>query len=132
MLLRRVLEAHPGWQVCGEAANGPEAIETVRALKPDVVIVDLAMPGMNGMQAAQEMLRTSPNLPILLLSVLEVSPKLVTAAKRLGFRGAVTKASGREVLEAVEALLRAETFFLLEQSNGTTWESPRRWSNKDP
>jgi DNA-binding NarL/FixJ family response regulator len=116
LLLRRLLENHAGWEVCGEAGNGREAVKRASQLAPDVVILDLAMPTMNGMQTAQEILRGSPDLPILLLSVQEVSAQLIEEARAVGFRGAVTKSRGREVIQAVEALLRTETFFALDQS----------------
>jgi DNA-binding NarL/FixJ family response regulator len=116
LLLRRLLENHVGWEVCGEAGTGREAVKRASQLSPDVVILDLAMPTMNGMQTAQEILRGSPDLPILLLSVQQVSPQLIEEARAVGFRGAVTKSRGREVVEAVEALLRRETFFALDQS----------------
>ena len=114
MLLRRLLENRDGWQVCGEAEHGQQAIEKTGELRPDLVILDLAMPGMNGLQAAQEISSANPEIPLLLLSVQEVTTELIRAAQFAGFRGAVTKESGTEVIQAAEALLRNETFFVRE------------------
>jgi DNA-binding NarL/FixJ family response regulator len=111
MLLRRLLEKHSDWQVCGEAVNGVEAIEQVEKVAPDLAILDLGMPVMNGMRAAQWISKVNPRLPMLLISVQEVSDQLVQAARKAGFRGAITKGRGLEVVEGVEALLNNEVFF---------------------
>ena len=114
-LLRRLLEGHATWEVC-EAANGPEAVEKTAQLAPDLVILDLAMPGMNGLQAAREISKINPKLPLLLASVEQVSTHLARAARECGFRGAVTKSKGTEVVRAAEALFKNETFFALDES----------------
>ncbi len=108
LLLRRLLEKQPDWQVCGDASNGAEAIEKVEQLEPDVVVIDLGMPIMTGLQAAPEIAKTHPRLPMLLISVQEVSKQLAWEARNAGYRGAVTKSSGTEVLKGIEALLRHE------------------------
>ena len=112
LLLRRLLEQQPGWQVCGDASTGAEAIAKVEQLNPDVVVMDLSMPVMTGLQAAPAIARAHPRLPMLLISVQEVSRQLAWEARNAGYRGAVTKNSGNEVLRGVEALLRKETFLL--------------------
>jgi|KBSSwiStaDraftv2_1062776.scaffolds.fasta_scaffold04334_10 DNA-binding NarL/FixJ family response regulator len=111
LLLRRLLEQQPDWQVCGDASTGAEAIAKVEQLNPDVVVMDLSMPVMTGLQAAPAIARAHPRLPMLLISVQEVSRQLAWEARNAGYRGAVTKNSGNEVLKGVEALLRKETFF---------------------
>ena len=111
MLLRRVLEAHPAWKVCGEANSGVDAVQEVERAEPDVAILDLGMPSMNGIEAAREISKTHPLLPMLLLSVQEVSEQLVEAALSAGFKGAITKGSGREVVEGIEAVLNNRLFF---------------------
>jgi len=115
LLLRRLLERHPQWQVCDEAVNGAQVIEKVELFVPDLAIVDLGMPIMNGIQAGREISRANPRLPMLLISVQEVSDQLVEAARSAGFRGAVTKGRGHEIVVAVEALLNNELFFHPEQ-----------------
>jgi len=92
LLLRRLVEKQRDWQVCGEASNGVEAIEGVEQFKPDVVVMDLAMPVMNGLQAGPEIAKAHPRLPMLLISVQEVSKQLAWEARSAGYRGAVTRA----------------------------------------
>lgn len=116
-LLRRLLEEHADWQVCDEAVNGHDAILKAAALVPDIVILDLAMPQMNGLQAAQEISARHPLVAMLLLTVQEVSPELVKQARKAGFRGAISKSTGTEVVEGVEALLRRRSFFELPLSD---------------
>jgi DNA-binding NarL/FixJ family response regulator len=123
MLLRRLLEKQPDWQVCGDASNGVEAIEKVEQLDPDVVVMDLGMPVMTGLQAAPEIARSHPQLPMLLISVQEVSRQLAQEARKAGYRGAVTKSSGNEVLKGVEALLRHESFFYADDGSTVSAES---------
>ncbi len=115
MLLRRLLEEHSDWRVCSEAVNGVEAIEKVERFAPDLAILDLGMPIMNGVQAAREISKSKPQLPLLLISVQEVSRQLAEAARGAGFRGAVTKSRGHEIVEAVKALVNNELFFDPEQ-----------------
>lgn len=111
-LLRRLLEDHhPDWEVCGEAENGVEAVERFRQGTPDLIVLDLAMPKMNGLQAAREIARLRPQIPMLLLTVQQVSSQLREEARKAGFRGAVSKNTGAEVLKGLEALLRDETYF---------------------
>jgi DNA-binding NarL/FixJ family response regulator len=116
MLLRRLLERHSDWQVCSEAVNGVEAIEKVAQAAPDLAILDLGMPVMNGMQAAQWISKVNPRLPMLLISVQQVSDQLVQAARRAGFRGAITKGRGLEVVQGVEALLSDDVSFYRDSS----------------
>ena len=110
-LLRRLLERNSDWQVCGEAVNGVEAVEKVELFAPDLAILDLGMPTMNGVDAAREIRKAHPQLPLLLISVQELSPQLTDAARHAGFKGAVTKSRGHEIVEAVEALIRNQPFF---------------------
>jgi DNA-binding NarL/FixJ family response regulator len=121
-LLRRLLEAHSGWEVCGEAVNGLEAVQKIIELVPDVAILDLGMPIMNGVQAAREISQIRPRLPMLLVTVQQIETPSVPRIREAGFKGAVTKESGSEVVKGVEALLRNEIFFyppLSENSSGS-------------
>jgi DNA-binding NarL/FixJ family response regulator len=115
-LLRRILEERPGWEVCGEAADGNDAVAKIKQLSPDLAIIDLAMPDKNGIEAARQIFASSPLTAMLLLTVQEVSTELARAARDAGFRGAVTKGSGREVVVAVETLLNQGTVFKIEGS----------------
>ena len=126
LLLRRLLEKQPDWQVCGEAGNGAEAIAKVEQLEPDIVVMDLAMPIMTGLQAAPEIVKAHPRLPMLLISVQEVSKQLSWEARNAGYRGAVTKSCGNEVVKGIQALLRHEMFFYADDGSAiTTRESNR-------
>lgn len=122
LLLRRLLEKQHDWQVCGEASNGIEAIEGVEQFAPDIVVMDLAMPVMNGLQAAPEITKRHPTLPMLLISVQEVSKQLASEARNAGYRGAVTKSGGDEVLKGIEALLRHDMFFYSDDGTSTAAE----------
>jgi len=68
-LLRRLIEGHEGWSVCGDASDGQDAIGKAAQLSPDIIVLDLAMPQMNGLQAAREISRSTPEIPLLLLTV---------------------------------------------------------------
>jgi DNA-binding NarL/FixJ family response regulator len=113
-LVRRIVEEHSEWLVCGEAENGFDAVAQVRQLAPDVVVMDLAMPRMNGIQAAREISMALPELPMLLLTVQQVEKELAHEARHAGFRGAVSKSTGAEVIRAIEALLRNGTYFAVD------------------
>jgi DNA-binding NarL/FixJ family response regulator len=109
--LRTVLEAHPGWEVCGEAANGVEAVAQARALEPDIVVLDFAMPELNGLSAARQIRQQLPQTEILILTMHE-SETLVRSLGKAGVRGCVLKSdAGRVLVSAVERLLQHQPFF---------------------
>src|SRR5437763_7229970 len=110
-LLRRLIENHNDWSVCGDAHDGQDAVGKAAELKPDVVVLDLAMPQMNGFEAARAISRKSPELPILLLTVQQLSKELTREAQHAGFKGAVSKSTGSEVVRAIESLLSDHSFF---------------------
>ena len=110
-LLRRLIENHNDWSVCGDAHDGQDAVGKAAELKPDVVVLDLAMPQMNGFEAARAISRNSPELPILLLTVQQLSKELTKEAQHAGFKGAVSKSTGSEVVRAIESLLSDHSFF---------------------
>ncbi|GAC1431786.1 MAG: hypothetical protein NVS1B11_01520 [Terriglobales bacterium] len=118
-LLRRLIEEHADWEVCGEAVNGSDAVSKTDELSPDLVVMDLAMPQMNGLQAAREISKSAPSMPMLLLTVQQVSTEMVQEARNAGFKGAVSKSTGSEVVKGIETLLRDGKFF-----NSTPNEMP--------
>ena len=120
-LLRRLIEARQGWTVCGEAGDGLEAVDKTERLAPDVVILDLGMPDMNGFEAAREISRHHPDLPLLLVTVQQVSRQLTSEARNAGFRGALSKNTGSEVVHAIEALLNHQNFFEPVRHDVTEW-----------
>ena len=106
-----LLESVPDTEVVGEAASGEEAIMLAEALQPDVILMDIKMPGINGLQAMREILHTSPHIHILIVSMLEDDDS-VFAAMRAGARGYVPKGSNQaEMLRAIRAVANGEAIF---------------------
>jgi DNA-binding NarL/FixJ family response regulator len=100
-----LLETHADWQVCGEAENGAEAVAKAAVLKPDLVVLDLAMPVVDGLRAAQEISTASPTTPIV-MHTLHNSSALELEAKKVGIRTIVDKtAAGDQLLREIEAIL---------------------------
>jgi DNA-binding NarL/FixJ family response regulator len=97
--IRTFIEAKTDWIVCGEAANGQIAIEKVRDLHPDLVILDQSMPVMNGLAAAREIRNVSPGLPLFLFTMY-VSQELSEEAKAAGMVGVLSKEAGLDELVA--------------------------------
>jgi DNA-binding NarL/FixJ family response regulator len=98
-------------EVCGEASNGREAIAKALELKPDLIILDVTMPVVNGMDAAEVIRKSLPRVPILFLSMHE-NRQIIAEAKRIGVRGYVRKSdAAATLLNAIDALLRDEPFF---------------------
>lgn len=108
--LRVMLQQHAGWKVCGEAANGRDALEKVIQSAPDLIVLDFLMPGMDGLQAARELGKLVPDVPILMFTM-HLSRQLVEAARNAGVRGAVPKSDAGRLVEGVEAVLRNEPYF---------------------
>lgn len=108
--LRGLLENHDDWRVCDEATNGKEAVEHFRKTKPDLIVIDLQMPEMNGLEASRQITRQSPATPILMVSI-HSSKELSEEARKVGIRGTCGKANIGCVIDAVGALLRHETYF---------------------
>jgi DNA-binding NarL/FixJ family response regulator len=106
-----LLENGTGWSVCGEAGNGREAVEKVLALRPQVVVMDLAMPQLNGLEATRQILKHAPRTAVLVLSATE-SEDMVREVLRAGARGFVLKSdSGQDLVVAVDGLRRGRPFF---------------------
>lgn len=102
--LRALLETKRGWQVCAEAANGREAVEKAEKLKPDVAVLDIGMPLLNGMEATRQICKVSPQTEVLILTMHD-SELLIQGVLEAGARGYILKDDAdRNLLEAVEAL----------------------------
>jgi DNA-binding NarL/FixJ family response regulator len=109
--IRSLLESHLGWEVCGEAKDGREAVECASKLKPDVLLLDIGMPNLNGLDAARQILAIIPDARILILTVHD-SEQVVREVLAAGARGFLLKSdAGRDLLAAVEALQHRRTFF---------------------
>lgn len=107
--LRYMLENHADWEVCGEASDGIEAIEKYRQLTPDLLVVDVSMPRLNGLDASLELLKISPKILILLCTSF-LTAQLIEQAHNAGIRGTVSKDAMHLVVLGLEALLRGEEF----------------------
>ena len=109
--IRAVLENHPGWAGCGEAKDGRESVELAAATKPDLVLLDIGMPNLNGLEAARQILTILPDVAILILTMHD-SDNVVREVLRAGARGYLLKSdAGRDLVAAVEALQNQRTFF---------------------
>jgi DNA-binding NarL/FixJ family response regulator len=109
--IRALLESHPGWEVCGEAKDGRETVELAESLKPDLILLDIGMPNLNGLEATRQILATSPEAVILILTMHDTD-HVVREVLRAGARGFLLKSdAGRDLVAAVEALQRQRTFF---------------------
>jgi DNA-binding NarL/FixJ family response regulator len=107
-VLKTTLENHPGWQVCAQATNGLEAVQRAAELHPDLIILDFAMPLMDGLEAARRILSASPGVPILIFTNYYF-PSLVEEAEAAGVRQVIDKGlAGHELVLAVETMLNGE------------------------
>jgi DNA-binding NarL/FixJ family response regulator len=107
--LRRLLERNARFEVCGTAENGSEAVVKAQEVHPDLVILDLAMPIMNGMEAAQEISKVQPNTPILLYTMTD-APQVGMEAAKAGIREVIGKSAAPQLLlAAIERALKRET-----------------------
>ncbi|HEV2699269.1 MAG TPA: response regulator transcription factor [Terriglobales bacterium] len=109
--LRNLLEAVPGWSVYAEARTGAEAVELALLSSPDIIIMDITMPEMNGLEAAAKIAMDRPDIPVILFS-LHLSEDVISRFKTGTIRGAVAKSeAARDLLAAVRTVLGGGTFF---------------------
>src|SRR5271170_4369677 len=109
--LRSLLEKREGWEVCGEAGDGREAVEKALQLKPDVVVVDIGMPNLNGLDTTRQLLQHDPQQKVIVLTITD-SDQVIREALDAGARGFVLKSdAARDLVSAVEALQRNRMFF---------------------
>jgi DNA-binding NarL/FixJ family response regulator len=106
-----LLQAHENWEVCGEASDGREAVEKAKLLKPDIVILDVGMPNLNGLAATRQLTQSNPQVKIIVLTITD-SDHVIREALDAGARGFVLKSdAARDLVAAVEALQRNRMFF---------------------
>lgn len=107
--LRSLLESHPDWEVCGEASDGQDAVEKAKQLQPDVVVLDITMPRLNGLDAARLIRKDTPSAKVVVLS--QHQPALMkTVALTAGAEAYVTKSEvSRELLAAIDGLISTES-----------------------
>ena len=109
--LRALFNSLPHMEVVGEAATGLEAVALAEEIQPDVILMDLQMPGLNGIEATRRIVRTSPHVGVIVVTMFEDDDS-VFAAMRAGARGYVLKgAEQEEMLRAIHAVARGEALF---------------------
>jgi two-component system invasion response regulator UvrY len=108
--LRGLLEQQDGWHVSDEASDGAEAVQRFEHGHHDLIVLDFQMPQMNGLEAAKQIIRTSPRTPILMVTLF-LSRQLSAEARKAGIKGTCPKTHISCVVDAVSALLREETYF---------------------
>ena len=109
--LRGVLEEHQGWEVCAEASNGRQAFELAQKTRPQVAVLDLTMPELNGLEATRHIKKALPNTEVLIFTMHEIEEQ-VRDVLGAGARGYLLKAdAARDIVAAVEALAEHKPYF---------------------
>jgi two-component system chemotaxis response regulator CheY len=103
-ILRTLIHSH-FWTVCGEAENGWSGVKKFEELKPDVVVLDLSMPDINGIEAARWMSESDPTVPLILFTIFEIEG-IERAAKRAGICAVVIKTEAWRLLTSIETAIR--------------------------
>lgn len=115
--LRALLETHRGWKVCGEACDGNEAVRKAEENQPDVVILDVSMPEMNGVMATVRIREVAPHAKVLVLTM-HSSEELIQSCLNAGAQGYVLKSDAeRDLIFAVDLLIQNKTFFTQAATN---------------
>jgi DNA-binding NarL/FixJ family response regulator len=105
-LLRRSLEIQSGWQVCGEAVNGKEGVEKAQAVSPDLIVLDLSMPLMNGLDAARILSQKMPNVPVIMFTSF-CTPHMETEMLSAGVAKVISKSGPiSDLIESVRCLVQ--------------------------
>jgi len=136
--IRSLLADHNRWEVCGEAVDGQDAVDKARELKPDLIIMDVSMPRLNGLEATPIIRSVLPDCEVLILSQHE-SPQMIQQALKAGARGYVVKSSvARDLLVALETVIRHEPFFdqtiqgMIQRSSAVDEQKTFRHANDTP
>lgn len=105
--MRSLLEQQPNWKVCGEAENGREGILKAQEIKPDIILIDLSMPVMNGLEAARELKRMMPRVPLVMWTLAPIS-MIERDARNAGISLVCSKLdAGPPLIEGIQKLLKA-------------------------
>jgi DNA-binding NarL/FixJ family response regulator len=130
--VRALLESQPGWQVLAEATTGREAVEAARRLQPDVVVIDLSLPELNGLDATRQILKESPRTEVLVLTM-HHSEELVRDVLQAGARGYVLKSDAdANLIGAVDSLRRHKPFLTAQVAEVVLDDYLRRGDEQDP
>ncbi len=123
-----ILRRRSDWQICGEAENGLEALAKVKELTPDLIILDISMPGKDGLEVATELQKNGSTAKVLVLTMHE-SKELAAAVKNVGAKGYVSKAhAARDLVKAIDTITGGGDFFMA----GSTPVPPSKPSKKPP
>jgi DNA-binding NarL/FixJ family response regulator len=115
--IRTLLESRPEWEICGEACTGRDAIAKTVRLKPDVVLLDITMPGLSGLEAIPEILRACPHTKVLVLTMHD-SGRMASRVLAAGASGMVLKSdAARDLILALEALSKNKAFLSPQVTN---------------
>ena len=109
--LRYLIEKQKGWSVCAEASNGRKAVELAATLHPDIAILDMTMPEMNGLEATRQISKSQPNTKILIYTMHETE-SIIADALDAGAQGIVLKSdAGENMVTAIESIAKGRRFF---------------------
>jgi CheY-like chemotaxis protein len=100
-VLRTLIEGHEDWDVCAEAEDGVQAVNRAKQFKPDLIILDLAMPELNGIEAARQISKALPGVPMLMLT-LYASPLVEKEAEKVGVQRVISKSANYMLVSAIE------------------------------
>jgi DNA-binding NarL/FixJ family response regulator len=109
--IRAIVQSRQGFEACGEACDGREAVQMALNLRPDIVVIDIGMPHLNGLEATRQIVQNDPSIKVLVLTMHE-SEQIVRDVLTAGARGYLLKTdAGRDLISALEALIGRKTFF---------------------
>jgi DNA-binding NarL/FixJ family response regulator len=109
--LRSLIEFHEGWQICGEAVDGRDAIKKIKRLQPDLVVLDIGMPYLSGLEVVREIKRSGPETKILIVTI-HSSEHVAREAWDCGAKGFISKSdAARDLVRAIELIQRGKVFF---------------------
>jgi DNA-binding NarL/FixJ family response regulator len=109
--IRMILQSRPDWEICGQAANGAQAIEMAQKLLPDAIIMDITMPVMNGLEATRQITKLGLRSPVVIFTMHE-SQGLMESVQSAGGRGLVLKSrAAHDLIEALERVIGGGTYF---------------------
>jgi DNA-binding NarL/FixJ family response regulator len=108
--IRGLIQGHEGWEICGEAVDGPDAIRKACHLAPDVIVLDFFMPVLNGIEVAREIAAKCPIASVILCSMY-LDSQLADMARSAGIKGILSKSNVGQIVNCIETVLRGESYF---------------------